>query len=291
MTGNQKNGKDRQTLRQVESHFAFGENWASFARGIGDERIGAAVADFQRLVPVNELQGSRFMDIGCGSGLHSVAAIKSGVGELLAVDIDPDSVATSRAVLDMHAGGANYRVERASIFDIDPEAVGRFDVVYSWGVLHHTGDMLEALQRATRLVRPDGLLVFALYRKTPLCGFWKVEKRLYSAAPRWSQKLVQALYAAAYRVAFWPFVGPKAKFEAFLQSYRARGMEWYHDVHDWLGGYPYESASPEEVDRIMADLGFVPVRRFVHETKGRSVLFGSGCDEYVFRAASDHTEA
>lgn len=271
-------------LRDVDSHFAFGENWASFARGIDEEKIAAAVDALQRLIEPQQLRGARFLDIGSGSGLHSLAAIRLGVGELLAMDIDPNSVATTRAVLGLHAAGANFRVEERSVFEVDPVRLGRFDIVYSWGVLHHTGDMFEALRRAAALVAPKGLFVFALYRKTSMCGFWKVEKRLYAKAPHWMQRAVQLLFAAAYRLAFWRSIGPPAKFEAFLQGYRTRGMDWFHDIHDWLGGYPYESISPTEVEALMAELGFELERRFVHETKGRSALFGSGCDEYVYRA-------
>lgn len=270
-------------LRKVDSHFAFGENWASFARGIDEDRIAAAVDALQRLIEPEILRGSRFLDIGSGSGLHSLAAAKLGVGELLALDIDPNSVATTRSVLNLHASKSIFRVEERSVFDLDPAGLGRFDIVYSWGVLHHTGDMFEALRRAAALVTPNGLFVFALYRKTSLCGFWKIEKRLYSKAPGWVQKAAQRIYAAAYRLAYWPFVGPSKKFEEFLQGYRTRGMDWFHDIHDWLGGYPYESIDPIQVEEFMTELGFTLERRFVHETKGRSVLFGSGCDEYVYR--------
>lgn len=274
----------KEELRQVESHFAFGENWASFAQGIDDERIAAAVDGLRRLVEPERVQGSRVLDIGSGSGLHSLAAARLGAADILALDIDANSVATTRAVLGRYAVGTRYQIEERSVFDLRPEQLGTFDIVYSWGVLHHTGDMYEALRRAVALVKPGGLFVFALYRKTSMCGFWKVEKRLYAQAPRLVQSLVQRLYVAAYRTAFWRSVGPSQKFETFLQGYRNRGMDWFHDVHDWLGGYPYESISPSEVDALMNESGFALERRFVQETKGRAALFGSGCDEYVYRS-------
>jgi SAM-dependent methyltransferase len=284
MTKPEQAANDDTRLREVDSHFAFGENWASYARGIHEGKIAAAVEALQRLIDPQWLRGARFLDIGSGSGLHSLAALRSGVGGLLALDIDPNSVATTRAVLGRHAAGANWQAEERSVFALDPATLGTFDIVYSWGVLHHTGAMYEALRRAAALVAPGGLFVFALYRKTSMCGFWKVEKRLYAKAPRWVQRLVQHLFVAAYRLAFWRSIGPPAKFEAFLQGYRTRGMDWYHDIHDWLGGYPYESISPDEVAVLMGELGFALERQFVHETKGRSALFGSGCDEFVYRA-------
>jgi 2-polyprenyl-6-hydroxyphenyl methylase/3-demethylubiquinone-9 3-methyltransferase len=69
---------------------------------------------------------------------------------------------------------------------------------------------------------------------------------------------------------------------AFLKNYRtSRGMDFDHDVHDWLGGYPYETASAPDVAARMEQLGFSPERAFV-QPKPIGVM-GSGCDEYVYR--------
>ena len=69
-----------------------------------------------------------------------------------------------------------------SIFDPQIESMGSFDFVYSWGVLHHTGDMYRALRGAAGRVAPGGRFLFALYRRTPLCWLWKLEKRWYAGA-------------------------------------------------------------------------------------------------------------
>ena len=61
-------------------------------------------------------------------------------------------------------------------------------------------------------------------------------------------------------------------------------MSFFHDVHDWLGGYPYESVSRDETVAILNDLGFFHVRSFVKKNMiARSGILGSGCDEYVFK--------
>ena len=60
-------------------------------------------------------------------------------------------------------------------------------------------------------------------------------------------------------------------------------MSWWYDLIDWLGGYPYESASPEEVVRFLEVRGFRLVRSF--GTKAPFDLFGSCCAEYVFERA------
>lgn len=274
-----------ESLLNAESHFAFGENWASYARGIGSEQIADAEGGLRRLLGDEPLTGKRFLDIGCGSGLHALAALRLGASEVLAVDIDPASVATSRAVLAKHAPGTRHAVKHASVFELDSASRGQFDVVYSWGVLHHTGDLDKALRSAAALVAPGGLFVFALYRKTLLCGLWKLEKRWYAHAGPWTQKMLRIGYLAVFRADFWV---TGRRFEDYVSGYRIRGMDFHHDMHDWLGGYPYESISPREVDRRMTELALAKVRTFTSEGWfGRSFgidhgLLGSGCDEYVY---------
>lgn len=270
----------------VGTHFAFGKNWASYAALIGEREITEAERSLLKLLPKEALAGKRFLDIGCGSGLHSLVALRLGAGEVLAADIDPDSVATTRAVLDRHAPQACYSVRESSVFDLDPVRTGHFDVVYSWGVLHHTGDMHRALRQAAALVAPGGVFVFALYRKTWMCGFWKLEKRFYSRARPGLQKFARGVYVALYRVRL---LMKGQQFKKHVRNYKnTRGMDFYHDVHDWLGGYPYESISPAEVERAMTKAGLVRVKVLVQHGRvfGRHTgVFGSGCDEYVYRCA------
>jgi 2-polyprenyl-3-methyl-5-hydroxy-6-metoxy-1,4-benzoquinol methylase len=265
-------------LRDVSTHFRFGENWASFAREIDDVRLAAAREDLARLVP--DLAGKTFLDIGSGSGLHSLSALDLGVSRLLAVDLDPASVATTQSVLTSRSKGGTWECERRSVFELHPETQGTFDVVYSWGVLHHTGAMHEAIERAAAMVKPGGLLAIALYRKTPFCSLWKIEKRLYSRSPAAIQRGSRRLYIAAMRLAH---VLLRRDFRAMVESYRIRrGMDFEHDVHDWLGGFPYESIAPQEIETFLAKRGFALERSFVRKNLGFG-LFGSGNDEFVFR--------
>jgi SAM-dependent methyltransferase len=165
------------------------------------------------------------------------------------------------------------------VFELSPETSGTFDIVYSWGVLHHTGAMHEALQRAAQMVAPGGYFAFALYHRTRMCGFWRREKRWYAAASPRAQHAARAIYTALLRLRFALTGGD---FRAHVANYQSqRGMEFGHDVHDWMGGYPYESISAPEVETLMRRIGFAHVRSFTSPlTIG---LFGSGCDEYVYR--------
>lgn len=237
-------------LTRQEAHFAFGKNWAAYAEKITEAHIGEAERNLSRLLGGERLDGKRFLDIGSGSGLHSLAALRLGAREVVAVDTDPDSVATSQAVLARHAPHGRFRVEQASVFELDPHRLGDFDTVYSWGVLHHTGDLERAVRCAVALVREGGDLLLALYRRIWMDWFWKREKRWYAKASPQAQHRARAVYIALFRLGL-RFTG--RRFDDYVADYRRnRGMDFYHDVHDWMGGWPYESIAPDEVERMMA---------------------------------------
>jgi SAM-dependent methyltransferase len=264
----------------LESHFAFGQNWADYATSVDTQQINEAIAGLRKLLGDYDLAGKRFLDIGCGSGIHSVAASCLGASEVIAVDLDPESVGTTKALLERFARNSRWRVEQISAFDLDPEVLGTFSVVYSWGVLHHTGNMNLAVRKATAMVGDGGRFLFALYYRTWMCPFWKMEKRWYSRASKPAQSLARGLYIALFAMRLWA-AGRSFRKHADYYHKTHRGMDLYHDVHDWLGGYPYESISSEEVEELMRQVRMVRVRSFVK--KGLSVgVFGSGCNEYAY---------
>lgn len=269
-----------EALKKLDSHFAFGENWASYAKLIGEPQIEQAREGLLKLIPADDFKGRSFLDIGCGSGLHALAATRLGVARVVGADIDPNSAATARHVLSERGQNTPWQIENVSVFDLTPEQFGVFDIVYSWGVLHHTGDMWQALDKAAALVAPGGLLAVAFYRETYLDSFWKLEKRLYTSAPPLVQNAVKSGYIGAFR--FARAVTGQGPFADYIANYTSRrGMDFDHDVHDWLGGYPYESALAPEVDRRLAAAGFKAERIFARPKS--SGIFGSGCDEYVYR--------
>jgi 2-polyprenyl-6-hydroxyphenyl methylase/3-demethylubiquinone-9 3-methyltransferase len=265
--------------RSLETHFAFGKNWASYAKLIDKAKIDEAKKGLLRLIPAEDLAGKSFLDIGCGSGLHSLAATHLGASRVMAIDIDPDCVAITRNLLLNNNVSVPCLVETKSVFELGAKTHGVFDIVYSWGVLHHTGSMWEAVNRCASMVAPNGLLVIALYSRTHMDHWWKIEKRMYAHAPGFIQTLVREGYIAAFRLAMF-FTG--RSFQGYVANYKSfRGMDYLHDVHDWLGGYPYETATAAEVDRVLVGLGLKAERVFA---RPMSIgLFGSGCDEYVYR--------
>lgn len=274
----------KESLKNLDSHFAFGENWASYSKLIGEPQIEHAKEGLLKLIPAEDFKGRSFLDIGCGSGLHALAASRLGVSRIVGVDIDPNSATTARKILTERNPSAPWRIENISVFDLTPDHFGTFDIVYSWGVLHHTGDLWQAVSKAAALVAPNGLLAVGFYRETYLDPFWKLEKRFYTNAPPSIQNFIKSSYINAFRVA--RAATRQESFADYISKYSSRrGMDFEHDVHDWLGGYPYEAALAPEVDRRMIALGFKAERVFARSKS--SGIFGSGCDEYVYRLKRD----
>jgi cyclopropane fatty-acyl-phospholipid synthase-like methyltransferase len=268
------------SLTERETHFEFGENWKNYSKTIDQKRIDSAIAGVKKLFP-DGLAGKTFLDIGCGSGLHSLAALSLGAVSVTAIDIDENSVSTTHELLTRYAPGSKWTAKVASIFEASPDELGKFDIVYSWGVLHHTGDMWRAIERATDFVNSGGQFAIAIYSATSCDSMWKAEKKFYSQAPRPVQWSIRQIYMAAFLTAA-TLLGRNPV--AYVRKYsEVRGMNFSHDAHDWLGGYPYETATATEIHDRICKMGFTEERSFpLPMTRG---LFGSGCHEFVFQKA------
>jgi 2-polyprenyl-3-methyl-5-hydroxy-6-metoxy-1,4-benzoquinol methylase len=270
----EKTGKDR---------FSFGENWLAFLEHLDEQRIAEAEGSLQALCTLERLDGKRFLDIGSGSGLSSLAARRLGA-VVHSFDYDPQSVAGTQKLKDrFFPNDTFWTVEQGSILDPSyVDTIRTYDIVYSWGVLHHTGAMKEAIANAASRVKDGGLLVFALYRKTRLCRLWAIEKRWYINATPAAQKFARAVFTSALHLAF---LVTRRDFQAYVENYKgSRGMSFVHDVHDWMGGYPYESITSAEVTVLMNQHRFEHIRSNVRPYE--TGVFGSGCDEYVYRRAN-----
>ncbi len=269
------------SLTERGTHFEFGENWKAYSRKIDQKRIDFAVEGVRKLL--GDVSGQTFLDIGCGSGLHSLAALKLGATSVTAIDLDENSVSTTKQLLTELTPQADWRADVVSIFDATPASLGTFDVVYSWGVLHHTGDMWRAIERTADLVKPGGRFAIAIYATTTCDPFWKVEKRFYAHAPRAAQWFMRQLYMAA--ILAGKASQGKNPIEYVRNYSKARGMHFSYDAHDWLGGYPYETAGARELVERISALGFKELRSF--PIPKRFGLFGAGCGEFVFERNRD----
>ena len=261
--------------------FAFGENWARFLKVLDDDRIAEAEASLRRMLEVESLEGKSFVDIGSGSGLFSLAARRLGA-KVHSFDYDPASVAcTSELRQRYFPGDPDWTVEEGSALD---EAylrrLGQFDIVYSWGVLHHTGAMWPALDNAASLVAPGGRLFIAIYNDQGRSSrIWTGVKRAYVAAPG---PLKWAVLLPAFARLWGPStVSDLVRLKPFRtwRNYRhgPRAMDPWRDVVDWVGGYPFEVAKPEQILDFYRDRGF-ELRRMT------TCAGGHGCNEFVFAA-------
>ena len=260
--------------------FAFGKNWSRFLRELDESRIEQAERSLSGMLQLPSLQGLRFLDVGSGSGLFSLAARRLGA-VVHSFDYDPESVAcTSELRQRYFADDPSWTIEEGSILDSRfINSLGQWDVVYSWGVLHHTGDLASSLASAAQLVGERGLLFIALYNDQGRSSrMWLRVKKAYNRLPHGLKWLV--LWPAAIRL--W---GPSTvtdllsgrpfyTWRTYTQS-SPRGMSPWRDVVDWVGGLPFEVAAPDQIFRQFSDRGFA--------LRGlRTCAGGHGCNEFVF---------
>ncbi|MBV8162256.1 MAG: class I SAM-dependent methyltransferase [Acidimicrobiia bacterium] len=267
-------------MAAADDRFQFGENWRAFLLVLDDDRIRAAEASLRSLLGVERLEGKRFLDAGSGSGLFSLAAYRLGA-TVHSFDYDPQSVACTAELRRRFDGSDENRwvVEQASILDRRRlAAMGVFDVVYSWGVVHHTGAMWGAVGNLVDRVAPGGLLALSIYndqgRKSRL---WAAIKRRYVGASPIVQRTMVVLVAGALegREAVGELARGRSPTSRWRHYRENRGMSLWHDLVDWVGGWPFEVASPAEVRMFCEQRG---VRLVDQRTTG-----GHGCNEYVFR--------
>jgi len=263
--------------------FEFGKNWARFLELLDDERIRLAEASLKEMLDRPDLAGLTFVDVGSGSGLFSLAARRLGA-KVHSLDYDTNSVACTRELRRRYfPDDADWKVEQGSA--LDPQylnSLGQFDIVYSWGVLHHTGSMWPALANVDPMCKPGGQLFIAIYNDqgTP-SRRWTTVKKIYNRLPAPLRFLVTW---PCFVMLYWrPIVKDTVlrldPGKVFRDYKGLRGMSVWTDLVDWVGGYPFEVAKPEELFEFYQKRGYVLTKL---KTQGGTM----GCNELVFRKES-----
>ncbi len=260
--------------------FGFGSNWKAYAQTVDDSRIAASERGISEFLG-SDLSGQTFIDVGSGSGIHGLAARRLGADRVFMFDYDTESVECSELVMSRFASGDDsWKVVQGSVLDdAFISGLGVYDIVYSWGVLHHTGEMWRAIENAMKLVAPNGRLFIAIYNDQGWKSrFWWYVKYVYNCLPRGIDQLYGLtlgyvfilLNIIKYTVKLKPMVAIRPLIEG-----RGRGMNFHHDILDWMGGFPYEFATYSRLEEYGRERGF-------HLEKGQR-RDSLGCHQMLFR--------
>ena len=270
----EKENKSKKQNKEIR--FEFGENWQSFIRALSDEQIKIATESLCDMLKITSLEGKKFIDVGCGSGLFSLCARRLGA-KVTSFDYDTQSVA---ATTDLKAryfpDDDGWQIHQGDVLDPDwLFSLGQHDIVYSWGVLHHTGAMWRALANVGQLVADGGTLFISIYNDQGYQSMkWRKLKRKYNQGNRVTKWQILTAYKIR-EICRLILTGQNPA--TIVRGYkRHRGMSWTHDIVDWVGGYPFQTAKPEQVFEFFYDKGYTL-------TKLLTWGAGLGCNQFVFK--------
>lgn len=272
-----------------KNQFSFGKNWQDFLNQVfSEERVRKAEESLIFFLGGKEkIEGKTFIDVGCGSGLFSLAAYRLGAKEVVSIDVDEFSIECTNKLREKYKEEKKWEVKKGSALDKDfIGSLGKFDIVYSWGVLHHTGNMYQALENVSILMKEQGIFYLAIYNRSRswwigTSQFWLSVKKLYNKSGYLGKNIIFGLYFLYFLLD--SIICLKNPFQR-MKKFNRRGMNWYHNVLDWLGGLPYEFAAPYEITNFFA-------KKSIYSQKIENG-YGLACVEYllVFRPEPDHNK-
>ncbi len=265
-----------------KNNFSFGKNWQDFLKWLDDTKVEAAKKYLIEFIGGEDrIVWKTVIDFWSGSGLMSLGYALIGAAKVTSIDIDDASIACTEFLRKkFNISPDVWEIKKWSVLDTSfVESLGKFDIVYSWWVIHHSGDMWKGLENIVSLTKEDGLLYVAIYNDSKVflewtSPFWVKAKRLYSSS-RFLRPLMKIVYTT-YLILGLVAYGKNPI--SYIKNYREtalRGMDFFIDIEDWLGGYPYEYASYEEMSDFYTKKGFTLVKW----TRVRSIA----CNEFLFQ--------
>ena len=276
MTNNKQNH-----LNEVNSgnRFEFGKNWIKYLDDFNEIKLKNAEDSLKNMLDIETLAGKSFLDVGCGSAIFSLAAKNLGAN-VVSTDYDPHSVVCANSLKNkFYKDDISWTIIEGSAINKDfMNSLGQFDIVYSWGVLHHTGEMWNALNYIDHNVKEQGKLFISLYNDQGFMSkIWKFIKKLYVKTPRFLRFIIvfPCLIALWGPITLRDFLKLKP-FASWKNYNKQRGMAAYSDLLDWVGGYPFEVASPDKIFHFYKQKNY-SLKNLI------TISGGHGCNQYVFQ--------
>jgi 2-polyprenyl-6-hydroxyphenyl methylase/3-demethylubiquinone-9 3-methyltransferase len=144
--------------------------------------------------------------------------------------------------------------------------------------------MWDAIANSAGLVRPGGFLYMMLYRDARSASIWRAIKRRYVKSGTVLKFLMRNTFASAL-VAGLIIKGRNPRRVMREYGLKSRGMSWYVDVTDWVGGYPFEFTDAESVIAFLASRGFTLRNIYPPISPPSMGLRGTGSYQYLFQRA------
>ena len=259
--------------------FDFGKNWLSYLNSINEDSVSRAKDNIKLWIGDEDISDKRIIDIGCGSGIHSYSFIKLGAKEVVSFDFDINSVKATSLLFEKAGNPINWHIFQGSILDEEfINSLGKFDIIYSWGVLHHTGDMWNALINSIRYFsKSNSCFWLALYQGVETYENDLKIKFKYNSSNFFGKKII--VFKDILNII-------KKRRSKGLNPFtwnekRGRGMDTYHDLIDWLGGYPYEVCTLSDLENFLKQNGGWRLKKFNDEQACFVALFNKSEEDIL----------